>query len=437
MTTRTARSLQGTITVPGDKSISHRAIIMAALAEGKSRLQGFLRGEDTLNTANIFSALGISITGLEKPGDITVHGRGLHGLREAADILYTGNSGTTTRLLAGLLSAQPFFSILSGDRSINQRPMGRVITPLRQMGAAIWGRQDDSLPPLAIKGKQLHAICHSSPVASAQVKSCLMLAGLYVDDQLTINEPVLSRDHTERMFRAFGIKVSTTTGKTSPATICMTPPAANFPGTDFIIPGDISAAAFFLVAALINRHSSLKITNVGINPTRSGIIQVLQSMGGAIAVENQREACGEPVADLIVEGSNQLKGVEISGTLIPSLIDEIPILALAAAHAEGVTVIRDAQELRVKESDRLQAITLLLQVMGVKTEPLPDGIVIHGGIQAPTKEPLSFTTFGDHRIAMTAMVAGTTLENKITIDHPECIGTSFPGFAQLLSNSCQ
>jgi len=426
---------RGIIQVPGDKSISHRAAIMAALGRGKSCLRGFLRADDTLNTLKIFQALGLEIAGLADDGDIIIEGRGLRGLREAADILYSGNSGTTTRLLTGLLSAQPFFSVISGDASLNQRPMGRIITPLSRMGAAIWGRRQHTMPPLAIQGKKLSGINYESPVPSAQIKSALMLAGMYADGPLSITEPSLSRDHTERIFNSLGIPVHTSIADSGSATISMSPATQDYCGTDFVIPGDISAAAFFLVAALINRGSELTVTKVGINPTRSGILQALQAMGADIVVENRHEAGGEPVADLTVHGCRQLQGTEISGSLIPRLIDEIPILALAAAHAEGTTTIRNARELRVKESDRLQAIALLLEVLGVRTESLDDGIIIHGGTRVPAaKRPLSFKTFHDHRIAMTAMVAGAAAGREVELDDNQCISTSFPHFSQLLAD---
>jgi len=428
------KPLQGTIHVPGDKSISHRAAIMAALGRGESCLRGFLRAEDTLNTLRIFQALGISVTGLEAEGEIKIQGRGLHGLQEAADILYTGNSGTTTRLLTGLLSAQSFFSVISGDTSLNQRPMGRIIKPLSRMGATIWGRKHHTMPPLAIQGQKLSGITYSSPVASAQVKTSLMLAGLYADGPLTITEPSLSRDHTERIFTSLGIQVETYVDQeTGMATIDMSPTQQDYNGTNFVIPGDISAAAFFLVAALINPGSQLTIPNVGLNPTRNGIIHALQKMGAELIIDNPRKTNGEPVADLTVHGNRQLKGIEISGAMIPQLIDEIPILALAAAHAEGTTTIRDAHELRVKESDRLEAITLLLEVLGVQTEELEDGIIIHGGIQVTAKQQLSFKTFHDHRIAMTAIIAGITEGKEVQLDDKHCISTSFPNFNQLLA----
>jgi 3-phosphoshikimate 1-carboxyvinyltransferase len=430
---RATKPLQGTIYVPGDKSISHRAAIMAALGRGKSCLRGFLRADDTLNTLKIFQALGISVTGLEAEGEIEIQGRGLHGLREADDILYSGNSGTTTRLLTGLLSAQSFFSVISGDTSLNQRPMGRIIKPLSRMGATIWGREHHTMPPLAIQGQKLAGITYSSPIASAQVKTSLMLAGLYANGPLTITEPSLSRDHTERIFKALGIPVQISVAEDGIATISMSPAQHEYNGADFIIPGDISAAAFFLVAAMINRGSQLTITNVGLNPTRNGIIQALQKMGGEILIENLREASGEPVADLTVHGNRQLQGTEISGALIPLLIDEIPILALAAAHAEGTTTIRNAGELRVKESDRLEAITLLLDALGTKTEALEDGIIIHGGVRVPAKRQLSFKTFYDHRIAMTAIIAGITEGKEVQLDNNHCISTSFPNFNQLLA----
>ncbi|MBW1644958.1 MAG: 3-phosphoshikimate 1-carboxyvinyltransferase [Deltaproteobacteria bacterium] len=427
------RPLRGTIAVPGDKSISHRAVIMAALGRGKSRISGFLHAGDTHHTARIFQALGCEITGLEGGSEVTVAGRGRHGLREAVDILYTGNSGTTTRLLTGLLSAQPFFAVLSGDASLNRRPMGRITAPLTRMGARIWGRQNNAYPPLAIRGGPLTAICHQSPVASAQVKSAVLLAGLYADGRTVVQEPFLSRDHTERMFTALGIGIDTELDPQGRATITLTPPAADFPAADYQVPGDISAAAFFLVGALINPGSELTITGVNVNPTRAGILEALERMGADLRCENRRQLGGEPVADLTISHAGPLRGIEIAGGLIPRLIDELPVLALAASRAEGKTVIRDAAELRVKESDRLLAITRLLDLLGVATEPLPDGLVIHGREKFRPREPLRCATGHDHRIAMTALIAATALGRPIALDDPDCVATSFPEFSRLLA----
>jgi 3-phosphoshikimate 1-carboxyvinyltransferase len=428
--------LSGTIAVPGDKSISHRALIMAALARGKSRISGFLDAADTHRTARIIAALGAEVQGLETGGELVVTGRGLHGLLEAADILYTGNSGTTTRLLAGLLAGQPFFSVLSGDASLNGRPMQRVIDPLYRMGATIMARADNSRPPLAIRGGNLVGIHHHSPVASAQIKSCLLLAGLFAAGETAVTEPRLSRDHTERMFRYLSLPLQAEVRPDGAAVATVTAPTDDYPGTDFTVPGDPSSAAFFLVAAAIIPGSEVRVTNVGLNPTRTGVIDVLENMGAEIVIDNRRDLNGEPVGDITVTHSPGLRGTEIGGDLIPRLIDELPVLALAAAHAEGTTVIRDAAELRVKESDRLAAIADLLTTVGTAVEPLEDGIVIHGGsnpeIAGPAGKPLIFRSRHDHRMAMTAHLAGLAAGGDFAIDDTACIETSFPGFFPLL-----
>ncbi|MBN2233393.1 MAG: 3-phosphoshikimate 1-carboxyvinyltransferase [Deltaproteobacteria bacterium] len=427
--------LTGTIAVPGDKSISHRALIMAALARGKSRITGFLDAADTRRTARIIAALGADVQGLETGGELVVTGRGIHDLREPADILYTGNSGTTTRLLAGLLAGQPFFSVLSGDESLNDRPMKRVIDPLARMGATIMARADNTRPPLAIRGGNLAGIHHQSPVASAQIKSCLLLAGLFAAGETAVTEPRLSRDHTERMFHYLGLPLRAEVRPDGTALAAVTAPGQDYPGTDFAVPGDPSAAAFFLTAAAIIPGSEVRVTGVGLNPTRTGILDVLTAMGAEIAIDNRRDLNGEPAGDITVTHRPGLRGTEIGGTLIPRLIDELPVLALVAAHAEGSTVIRDAAELRIKESDRLAAIADLLTAVGTEVEPREDGIVIHGGTKTESTgrdKPLAFRSRHDHRMAMTAHLAGLAAGSDFTIDDTACVETSFPGFFPLL-----
>ncbi len=418
-----ARGPQGSMTVPGDKSISHRAIILGALAEGVTEVSGCLRSEDCQRTLGAFRALGVEAEGWE--GDmLRIYGKGLRGLREAADTLNCGNSGTTIRLLAGVLAGQPFLSLLTGDASLRRRPMDRIIHPLTQMGAEIWGRARDTLPPLAVRGGSLHGVTYRCPVPSAQVKSAILLAGLFAEGPTTVIEPAASRDHTERMLTAYGQRVERSEQEVTLI------PAGTLQATPISVPGDFSSTAFLLVAGLILPDSDLTIEGVGVNPTRTGLLDVLQAMGAKVQVFPVDEETGEPRAHLRVRAS-RLQGVSIGGDLIPRLIDEIPVLAVAAACAEGKTVIRDAAELRVKESDRIRTIAAELSRMGVRTEELPDGLIIHGGrrLQGARCEG-----HGDHRVAMALTVAGLQAEGQTIVRDTACIRTSFPGFVETLEH---
>ena len=412
-------SLNGRIRVPGDKSISHRSIMLGSLAEGTTEVEGFLEGEDALATIQAFRDMGVVIEGPHH-GRVTVHGVGLHGLKAPAGPLYMGNSGTSMRLLSGLLAAQPFDTVLTGDPSLSKRPMNRVAKPLREMGAVI-DTGPDGRPPLAIKGGQkLTGMHYDMPVASAQVKSCLLLAGLYAAGETSVTEPAPTRDHTERMLQGFGYPVSVE-GSTARVASGHTLTA-----TQIEVPADISSAAFFLVAASIAEGSELVLEHVGINPTRTGVIDILKLMGGDISLENQRLVGGEPVADLRVR-SAKLKGIEIPENLVPLAIDEFPVLFVAAACAEGRTVLRGAEELRVKESDRIQVMADGLQALGVKAEPTADGIVIDGG-------PIGggeVWAHGDHRIAMSFSVASLRATAPIRIHDCANVATSFPNFLAL------
>ena len=415
-------NLQGTLTVPGDKSISHRAVMFGALAEGTTTIHGFLKGADCLSTIDCFRKMGIQIE--EKDQTIYVHGKGLHGLNESKEILDVGNSGTTTRLISGILAGQNFPSVLSGDASLNARPMQRIMTPLSMMNADITSCKDNGCAPLTIKGKPLRAIHYESPVASAQVKSCVLLAGLYADGETSVTEPALSRDHTERMLRSFGANVRSQ-GRT-----CTITPPETLHSQHIEIPGDISSAAFFIVAGLITPGSEIHIQNVGINDTRAGILKVCEAMGGSISYENIREEGGEPVADLTVR-SSALHGTVIEGDIIPTLIDELPVIALMACFAEGTTVIRDAHELRVKESDRIEIVSQNLLAMGADVIPTDDGFLINsrtakGGI--PKLHGASIECAMDHRIAMTFAVAGINADNETVITDSQCVDVSYPNF---------
>ena len=412
-------SLSGRIRVPGDKSISHRSIMLGSLAEGTTEVEGFLEGEDALATIQAFRDMGVVIEGPHH-GRVTVHGVGLHGLKAPAGPLYMGNSGTSMRLLSGLLSAQPFDTVLTGDPSLSKRPMNRVAKPLREMGAQI-ETGPDGRPPLAIKGGQrLTGMHYDMPVASAQVKSCLLLAGLYAEGATSVTEPAPTRDHTERMLRGFGypVEVQGSTAKVESG--------HKLSATHIEVPADISSAAFFLVAASIAEGSELLLEHVGINPTRTGVIDILKLMGGDLTLENQRIVGGEPVADIRVR-SAKLKGIEIPEELVPLAIDEFPVLFVAAACAEGRTVLRGAEELRVKESDRIQVMADGLQALGVKAEPTADGIVIDGG-------PIGggeVWAHGDHRIAMSFSVASLRAGAPIRIHDCANVATSFPNFLAL------
>lgn len=422
-------ALQGTITVPGDKSITHRAIILSALAEGTSRLSRYCRGEDCLHTMRAFRALGIPIE--ETPEQLTVQGKGLWGLTEADAPIDCGNSGTGIRMLAGLLAGQDFFTVLTGDESIRRRPMGRVVKPLRAMGAAIAGRKGGELAPLAITGQRLHGIDYASPVASAQVKSSLLLAGLFAEGTTRLSEPRRSRDHTERMFRSFGIPF-TREGRTL---TLQGRPSVGWTGRDLVIPGDFSAAAFFLVGATIVPGSEVIIQNVGMNPTRTGLIDVMRRMGAHIQVLQSRDEAGEPVADLHVTSAS-LKGVTVGPDEIPQTIDEFPILCVAAAVADGETVVTGAEELRIKESDRIATMGAELRAMGARIADTPGGMVIQGlggaGRNGRLRAAPEVQSHGDHRVAMSLAIGALTGERPTTIVDTGCVATSFPGFESRL-----
>lgn len=420
-----AKSLRGEITIPGDKSISHRAIILSSLAEGNSYIKGFLESDDCLHTLKIFQDLGVEISRIE-PGYYKVEGVGLNGLREARNVLYCGNSGTTARLLAGLLSAQNFYSVLTGDNSLNGRPMDRIINPLEKMGARIWSRENKYLP-LSIMGSPLKGINYELPVASAQLKSALLLAGLYAQGDLKIVEPEYSRDHTERMLQAFGVDLEID-GKEIALRKRGT---LKLDAQEIEVPGDLSSAAFFIAAALITPDSEILIRNVGINPTRDGFLKVIQEMGASIEIFNIREYAGEPLADIWVMSSN-LKAVSIEGDIIPLLIDELPLLAILATQAEGRTVIRDAAELRVKESDRITATVEGLRKLGARVEELADGMVIEGPVRL--QGGVEIDSYYDHRIAMSFMVAGLVSQESFRIKEAEAVKISFPEFSTILKN---
>ncbi len=412
--------LRGTLTVPGDKSITHRAIILSALADGEATLTNYCPGEDCLRTAAAFQAMGVPI---EIAADrLRVAGKGLWGLREPDSIVDCGNSGTGIRLLAGVLAGQDFFSVLTGDASIRRRPMGRVVGPLREMGAVIAGRRGGELAPLAIAGARLRGIAYSSPIASAQVKSSVLLSGLFAEGTTSVTEPALSRDHTERLFDYLGIPVTR-----NGLTVSLTGQRA-FAAKDITVAGDLSAAAFFLVAASLVSESDVTITGVGVNPTRTGVLEVLQEMGAHIELLNPRVQAGEPVADLRVR-SAPLRGVTIGPARIPRTIDEFPILCVAAACAQGETMVSGAEELRVKESDRIATMATELRRLGAAVEERLDGLRIVGG--RPLKGAVC-QSHGDHRVAMAMMVAGLVAQGEMRVEDTACVATSFPGFDKRL-----
>jgi 3-phosphoshikimate 1-carboxyvinyltransferase len=425
----TGLALRGRIRIPGDKSISHRSLMLGALAEGETTINGLLLGEDPRSTANCFRAMGAEISELNTES-VRVRGIGLGKLLEPLDVLNAGNSGTTLRLMLGILASHPgrFFTV-TGDDSLRSRPMSRVVTPLRQMGADIWGRKDGSLAPLAIQGKILRPMQYQSPIASAQVKSCILLAGLMAEGRTTVSEPALSRDHSERMLRAFGAEVLV-----DPETISATVIGpARLRGQAVIVPGDISSAAFWLVAGAIVPGSDLTIENVGINPTRTGILDALAMMGANISQENVREVAGEPVADLRVRGDATLQACKISGeALIPRMIDEIPVLAVAAAFAQGTTIIQDAAELRVKESDRITVMATQLNRLGAQVSELPDGMEITGGAPLTGAE---VDSHADHRIAMSLAIAALRATGTTTIHRAEAASISYPTFVETLKSA--
>lgn len=460
-----AKRFKGEISPPPDKSISHRAVIFSSLSKGKSIVKNFLRAEDTISTLNAMRRLGIEITEVSPPtppfprtgtlpprgfspsrrkgkgggegSELIVHGKGLYGLKEPFDVIDCGNSGTTIRLLSGVLSGNPFFSVLTGDGSLRQRPMARVIIPLRQMGAEIMARDGDRYPPIVIKGRRLNAIKYTMPVASAQVKSAILLAGLYADGETEVIEPVKSRDHTEQMLPAFGAKIEVEglrvkiKGETE------------LKSTEVYVPGDFSSAAFFMVGALLIRNSEIIIKGVGINPTRTGLIEVLKQMGADIELNNIRDisinsslvtrysslSVGEPVADIYCKGGRELKAINITKARIPILIDEFPILCVVATQATGITTIRGAEELRVKESDRIKAMAEGLRRMGVEVEEFSDGLSIRGPVKL---KGAAIDSFGDHRIAMAFSIAALIAEGTTTINGISAVNISFPGFFEIL-----
>ena len=417
-----APALNGTITVPGDKSISHRSVMFGSIAKGTTTVEGFLLGEDCLSTIDCFRKLGVEI---EVNGtNVTVKSPGIDGWEEPKEVLYTGNSGTTTRLMLGILSGTAIHTIMTGDASIGKRPMRRVADPLRLMGAKIAGRENGQYTPLAIQGSQLQAIDYTMPVASAQVKSAILLAGLRAKGTTIVRESEVSRDHTERMLRQFGANIDVTNG------VVTFEGGQQLQGTHVKVPGDISSAAFFLVAGAITKGSKIILNNVGVNETRAGIIDVLQAMGATMDVQIEDENAAEPTATITIETS-QLKGTAIEGAIIPRLIDEIPILALLATQAEGTTIIKDAEELKVKETDRITAVVTELKKLGANIEATDDGMIIQG----PT--PLhgaALRSYGDHRIGMMAAVAALITDGAVELDDAQCIAVSYPNFFEHLQS---
>lgn len=426
---RRAGRLTGRVAVPGDKSISHRAALFGALASGRTEITGFLEGEDCLATLKAVRALGAEVT-RKGPGHYLVDGTGVNGLTEPDNVIDCGNSGTSARLLVGVLAGQPFWTVLTGDDSLRSRPMDRVAEPLRRMGATVVGRREGSRLPLAVRGaRPLKALTYASPVASAQVKTALLLAGLWADGPVTVREPTPSRDHTERMLGGFGARLTV-----GPEGITLTP-GAPLSGQPVAVPGDISSAAFFLVAAAAAPEAEVTVSQVGTNPTRTGVLEVLRAMGASIESVTGDSAAGshaaaEPFADLVVRGG-ALRGTEIGGALVPRLIDEVPILAVAACLADGPTEIRDAAELRVKESDRIRAVATELGRLGARVTERPDGLRIEGGTRL---RGAVVQSGGDHRMAMALVVAGLLADGETVVEDTECIATSFPGFLSAVND---
>ncbi|MBQ9063169.1 MAG: 3-phosphoshikimate 1-carboxyvinyltransferase [Eubacterium sp.] len=411
-----SRPLKGQLQVPGDKSISHRSVMIGSLANGTTRTSGFLAGADCLSTISCFRNMGIDIA-LDGT-TVTIHGKGLHGLQAPDGTLDCGNSGTTMRLLSGILAGQQFPVRLTGDASLQTRPMRRVIDPLSTMGADIRSESGNGCAPLLTAPAGLHGIRYASPVASAQVKSCVLLAGLYADGETSVTEPAISRNHTELMLQGFGAQLSAS------GTTVTVQPEPELTAADILIPGDISSAAYFIAAGLIVPDSEILLTNVGINPTRDGMLEVIRMMGGTIQTENRQISGGETSADLIIR-QQSLHGCTIAGGLIPRLIDELPVIAVLAAYADGTTVIRDAQELKVKESNRIDLVVSMLRSMGAEIEATEDGMIIRGG------KPLhgaSIETNKDHRMAMSAAVASLAADGETDIKDAECVSISYPQF---------
>lgn len=440
--TKPASGLRGAIEVASDKSISHRGLIFSSLAKGTSKIRNLLLGEDVLCTLSILNQLGVKTSHTAqtiKPGDeLVVHGVGLKGLKKSDAVLYCGNSGTAMRLMIGVLAGQPFESTLTGDAYLNKRPMDRVLEPLRQMGAVFKVTHENGSRLIRVNPDcqpRLNGICYDSPMASAQVKTAILLAGLFANGKMTVTEPHLSRNHTELMLKGMGCDL-----KVEGCSVSLSPGSELQP-IDFTVPGDMSSAAFLIVAALITRDSDLLIRRVGLNPTRSGLIDVLKKMGARIDLSNRAILCGEEIGDIRVR-SSQLKNISISGDMIPRLIDEIPVLALAGSVARGEMVVSQAGELRVKETDRIQAICCELTKMGASIEEKKDGFVIQGQTlltgsenHSTVKHSSFFRSYGDHRMAMMETVAGLVMQDSLEIDDVSCVRTSFPGFFDLIKDT--
>jgi len=414
------KQLVGEVAVPGDKSISHRALILNSLTLGDSKVGNLSPGKDCISTINCLKALGIKIEKQEgEPSVVIIHGVGNTGLTEAKSVLNAGNSATTMRLLSGVLSSQPFLSVFTGDASLRSRPMRRLVEPLRLMGAEIYGRGGDSFAPLVVRGRRLHGVAYSLPVPSAQIKSAILLAGLFARGDTAVEQPQPSRDHTERLLKRMGAKVETDDYR-----ISLTPLNVPLTSVDLFVPGDISSAAYWLVAGAIHQNARIKIANCGVNPTRTGIFDALLAMGAKLRIENQRLEGNEPVADLCIE-SSRLRAIEIGGDMIPRLIDEIPLLAVAACVAQGKTLIRDAGELRVKESDRITVTVRELSRLGARIEELPDGMLIYGDRSLLGAEVRSYS---DHRLAMSLAVAGLIADGNTLIQNARVAEISNPDF---------
>lgn len=412
------KGLSGEITVPGDKSISHRSIMLGALAKGTTEVYGFLQGADCLSSIDCFRKMGVIIENTGNDGIVIIQGRGLRGLVSPSETLDVGNSGTTTRLMSGILAAQTFTSRVNGDASIQKRPMGRIMTPLSMMGADITSENNNGCAPLIIHGKKLKGINYQSPVASAQVKSAVLFAGLYADGETSVTEPAVSRNHTELMFKEFGVDIETE-GKT-----VTVKPATELYARQVYVPGDISSAAYFIVAGLITPNSCITIKNVGINPTRDGIIRVCQMMGADIEVSEHEGRTEEPTADITVRTST-LKGCTIGGEIIPTLIDELPVIAILACFADGTTIIKDAEELKVKESNRIDVVVNNLRAMGADVQATDDGMIINGGKEL---HGAVIDSRLDHRIAMSFAVAAMNSDGETEILGSECVDISYPAF---------
>ncbi|WP_353684047.1 3-phosphoshikimate 1-carboxyvinyltransferase [Thermodesulfovibrio sp. 3907-1M] len=420
---RKAKALKGEITPPADKSISHRAVMFACMAEGHSRIKNFLWAKDPLSSLTAMRSLGAEIQ-ITQAKEIMVNAKGLHSLKEPENVIDCGNSGTTIRLLSGILAGQPFLSVLTGDDSLRQRPMRRIIEPLRLMGANIMGRAENTLPPLVIKGGHLKAINYSMPIASAQVKSAILLAALFAEGETSVTEPHKSRDHTEKMLKSMGVELEINNN-----TIKITPPEHPLKPFDIVIPNDFSSAAFFIAGACLVSGSEIIIKNVCLNETRTGFIEVLKSMGANIEIFNLKEQAGEPVGDISVKTASALKAVSVQGEIIPRLIDEFPVLCVVATQAEGTTVIKDAKDLRAKESDRIKAMTTELSKMGVSIKEFEDGVEIKGPCRLKGARVYSYK---DHRIAMALSIAALIAQGETVIKDADCVDISFPEFYSLL-----